>query len=91
MNMQMCLRRLAVATFWLVAMGASGVHAQGDAYPAKPVRLVVDSAAGSANDATARILAKGHRGASARKSRRQAGAKEGASGKDASRKRKRRR
>jgi len=57
MNMQMCLRRLAFATFWLVATGAGDVRAQGDAYPAKPVRLVVDSAAGSANDATARILA----------------------------------
>jgi ribonuclease R len=42
-------------------------------------------------DATARILAKGHRPASARKSRRQKGAKEGASGDDAGRKRKRRR
>ena len=30
-------------------------HAQSD-YPNKPVRLIVDSAAGSANDATARIL-----------------------------------
>jgi ribonuclease R len=42
-------------------------------------------------DATARSLAKGHRGASARKSRREKGAKEGASGGDASRKRTRRR
>jgi ribonuclease R len=42
-------------------------------------------------DATARILTKGHRGASARKSRRQAGAKAGAAGEDAGRKRKRRR
>ena len=41
-------------------------------------------------DATARILAKGHRGASARKSRRREGA-EGASGDDAGHKRKRRR
>jgi len=40
-------------------------------------------------DAAARILAKGHRGASARRSRRQEGAKEGASGRDAARRRKR--
>jgi tripartite-type tricarboxylate transporter receptor subunit TctC len=39
------------ATSWF-----STVHAQTD-YPTKPVRLVVDSAVGSANDATARILA----------------------------------
>jgi tripartite-type tricarboxylate transporter receptor subunit TctC len=38
----------------LLAPGAG--HAQGD-YPNKPVRLIVDSAAGSANDSTARILA----------------------------------
>jgi ribonuclease R len=42
-------------------------------------------------DATARILAKGHRGGPARPSRRQKGAKEGASGQDAGRKRTRRR
>ena len=32
-------------------------HAQTGDYPSKPVRMIVDSAAGSANDATARILA----------------------------------
>jgi ribonuclease R len=42
-------------------------------------------------DATARILAKGHRPASARKSRRREGAREGASGHDADHRRKRRR
>ncbi len=42
-------------------------------------------------DATARILAKGHRGPPARKARREKGAKEGASGQDAGHKRKRRR
>ena len=42
-------------------------------------------------DATARILAKGHRGTSARRLRRQEGAKEGASDREAGHKRKRRR
>jgi tripartite-type tricarboxylate transporter receptor subunit TctC len=45
---------------WLLialALVASGsAHAQSD-YPNKPVRIVVDSAAGSANDATSRLLA----------------------------------
>jgi ribonuclease R len=40
-------------------------------------------------DAAARILAKGHRGASARRSRRQKGAEEGTSGRDGGRRRKR--
>jgi tripartite-type tricarboxylate transporter receptor subunit TctC len=35
----------------------TGIAQAQDAYPTKPVRLVVDSAVGSANDATARILA----------------------------------
>jgi len=41
---------------WLLLLASSTVHAQ-ESYPSKPVRIVVDSAAGSANDATARILA----------------------------------
>src|SRR5215210_455697 len=48
------------ATTWLCLMlmlVASDVRAQSDAYPSKSVRIVVDSAAGSANDATSRILA----------------------------------
>jgi tripartite-type tricarboxylate transporter receptor subunit TctC len=48
------------AATWLCLMlmlVASEVRAQSDAYPSKSVRIVVDSAAGSANDATSRILA----------------------------------
>jgi tripartite-type tricarboxylate transporter receptor subunit TctC len=37
------------------ACAAAPAHAQSD-YPNRPVRIIVDSAAGSANDATARIL-----------------------------------
>jgi tripartite-type tricarboxylate transporter receptor subunit TctC len=48
-------RGLTVVT--LLAFAAVDARAQGDAYPSKPVRIVVDSAAGSANDATSRILA----------------------------------
>lgn len=50
--------RLAAASFWLLALGAAvGAQVQSESFPSKPVRIVVDSAAGSANDATARILA----------------------------------
>jgi tripartite-type tricarboxylate transporter receptor subunit TctC len=39
-------------------LAAGELQAQdGDSYPSKPIRIVVDSAAGSANDATSRILA----------------------------------
>src|SRR5262245_41923139 len=48
-------RYLTVALLLVIA--AVEAHAQTDAYPSKPVRIVVDSAAGSANDATSRILA----------------------------------
>jgi tripartite-type tricarboxylate transporter receptor subunit TctC len=48
-------RWLAIASLLASVMAAGPLHAQSD-YPNKPVRIVVDSAAGSANDATARIL-----------------------------------
>jgi tripartite-type tricarboxylate transporter receptor subunit TctC len=45
---------------WFVAaslcLAAAAANAESD-YPSKPVRIVVDSAAGSANDATSRIIA----------------------------------
>jgi tripartite-type tricarboxylate transporter receptor subunit TctC len=44
------------ATFILALASAGHVQAQSD-YPNKPVRIINDSAAGSANDASARILA----------------------------------
>lgn len=47
---------LAIASLVLSIVAAGNVSAQSD-YPNKSVRIVVDSAAGSANDATARILA----------------------------------
>jgi tripartite-type tricarboxylate transporter receptor subunit TctC len=46
----------SLALVWFCVLAASDGGAQ-ESYPAKPVRIVVDSAAGSANDATARILA----------------------------------
>jgi tripartite-type tricarboxylate transporter receptor subunit TctC len=48
-------RWFGFAVAWLILF-AQDARAQSD-YPNKPVRIVVDSAAGSANDATARILA----------------------------------
>jgi tripartite-type tricarboxylate transporter receptor subunit TctC len=51
-------RCFTVASVLVLSIGATvEAYAQGDSYPSKPVRIVVDSAAGSANDATARILA----------------------------------
>jgi tripartite-type tricarboxylate transporter receptor subunit TctC len=46
----------AIATLVLSLTAAPDARAQSD-YPNKPVRLINDSAAGSSNDATARILA----------------------------------
>ena len=53
--MKTTLRWLAVAALIAPLLVPSTSRAQSD-YPNKPVRLIVDSAAGSANDATARIL-----------------------------------
>lgn len=51
------MKALWLAAALVVAMAVPGsAQAQSD-YPNKPIRLVVDSAAGSANDATSRILA----------------------------------
>ena len=49
-------RWFALAMFALSFAAAGQAQAQSD-YPNKPVRMIVDSAAGSANDATSRILA----------------------------------
>jgi tripartite-type tricarboxylate transporter receptor subunit TctC len=49
-------RFFAIASAFLSVAVASEARAQSD-YPNKPVRIVVDSAAGSANDATSRIIA----------------------------------
>src|SRR3954467_7360123 len=50
------MKALWLAIALLLALAPSIARAQSD-YPNKPVRIVVDSAAGSANDATSRILA----------------------------------
>src|SRR5262249_18527407 len=53
---------IRMKTIWLtlasliVSLAAGEAHAQSD-YPSKPVRIINDSAAGSANDFTARVLA----------------------------------
>jgi tripartite-type tricarboxylate transporter receptor subunit TctC len=47
----------AIASLLFTAAAAGGVAAQPLDYPNRPVRLVIDSAAGSANDAGARVLA----------------------------------
>ena len=51
--MLLCRRYLAIGLLGLPL--ATTAHAQSD-YPNRPVRIIVDSAAGSANDATSRIL-----------------------------------
>ena len=52
--------RPSFAAAWLcltMMLAAGDVAAQSESYPSKSVRIVVDSAPGSANDATSRILA----------------------------------
>ena len=48
-------RWFSIAWLGLLVTAAGSARAQSD-YPNKPVRIIIDSAAGSANDATARIL-----------------------------------
>jgi tripartite-type tricarboxylate transporter receptor subunit TctC len=54
-RMRFCPRRVFAAACWLLALGA--VAAAEDAYPAKPVRLIVPSSAGGTTDVVARALA----------------------------------
>ncbi|MGH6672679.1 MAG: Bug family tripartite tricarboxylate transporter substrate binding protein [Xanthobacteraceae bacterium] len=54
-------RRKLIATSlsMLPILGTSGIAAHAQNYPARPVRLITDSAAGSAVDITTRIIAEG--------------------------------
>ena len=54
--MKLTLGWLTMASLVVTLAAAGGARAQSD-YPSKPVRIINDSAAGSSNDATARILA----------------------------------
>ena len=54
--MKACRHWVTIASLLLTVVTAGDVRAQ-SGYPNKTVQIVVDSAAGSANDATARILA----------------------------------
>ena len=54
--MKLTLGWLTMASLVVTLAAAGGALAQSD-YPSKPVRIINDSAAGSSNDATARILA----------------------------------
>ena len=54
--MRFCPRRLFAAAFWLLALGVAAAAAE-DAFPAKPVRLIVPSSAGGTTDVVARALA----------------------------------
>src|SRR5262245_1374644 len=53
--MQMKLHGLAIASLFVMVAAGTSALAQSD-YPNAPVRIVVDSAPGSANDATSRLL-----------------------------------
>ena len=49
---------LRLATIWLlVALATTGARAQGELYPSKPIKIIADSAAGSAPDVVLRIIA----------------------------------
>ena len=53
-------RRFMLTSFCLLSMlGMSVIPTQAEDYPARPVRIIVDSAPGSAVDTTARIIAEG--------------------------------
>jgi tripartite-type tricarboxylate transporter receptor subunit TctC len=54
--MSLTRRQFSAASLGLLASAASPARAQSD-YPNKPVKIIVDSAAGSANDAALRIIA----------------------------------
>ena len=54
--MRFCPRRLFASALWLTAFCAAPAAAE-DAYPAKPVRLIVPSSAGGTTDVVARALA----------------------------------
>jgi tripartite-type tricarboxylate transporter receptor subunit TctC len=54
--MRLTRRKFSAASIGLIAAASHPARAQSD-YPNKPVRIIVDSAAGSANDAALRILA----------------------------------
>src|SRR6478672_13070850 len=54
--MRLKLQACAVVSGLLSLAATLSAHAQSD-YPTRPVQIIIDSAAGSANDATARILA----------------------------------
>ena len=52
------MRVLRFAAAFFAAIGtATGAHAQGDGYPNKPIRIIIDSAAGSTVDVVTRIVA----------------------------------
>lgn len=52
-------RRSLCAAAALCALGVPFAHAQGDAYPNKPITIIVPYAPGGSNDNFARVLAKG--------------------------------
>lgn len=51
------LVRLAALALWIAASGGAPSHALAEDYPSKPLRLIVNTAAGGAVDHSARLLA----------------------------------